>query len=84
MQNKLREIRRAKDVSQQQLAEAVKTSRQTIIGIEKGHTKRPSDELMIKIADYFKVAVDEIFTTPLVAHMSQEKQDNLLPTGTDS
>ncbi len=59
--NKLREIRREKDVTQQKLATALGVSRQTIITVEKGHVKRPSDELMLSIANYFDLKVSDIF-----------------------
>ncbi len=72
MENKLREIRRASDVSQEELARSVYTTRQTIIAIEKGRVKRPSDELMVAIAKYFGMRVEEIFLTPLVQHVLQE------------
>lgn len=61
MQNGLRKIRRERDESQEELAQAVSVSRQTIIDIEKGHTKRPSDELMTAIADHYGIPVENIF-----------------------
>lgn len=71
--NKLREIRREKDVTQQKLATALGVSRQTIIAVEKGHVKRPSDELMLSIANYFDLKVSDIFFTPLVKHVCQKE-----------
>ena len=72
MDNRLRKIRRACDVTQEELARAVYATRQTIIAIEKGRVKRPSDELMVAIAKYFGMKVEEIFFTPLVQHVLQE------------
>lgn len=72
MDNRLRAIRRAREVSQEELARAVYATRQTIIAIEKGRVKRPSDELMVAIAKYFGLKVEEIFLTPLVQHVLQE------------
>ncbi len=72
MDNRLRKIRRAREVTQEELARAVYATRQTIIAIEKGRVKRPSDELMVAIAKYFGMKVEEIFFTPLVQHVLQE------------
>ena len=73
MQNGLRKIRRERDESQEALAQAVGVSRQTIIDIEKGHTKRPSDELMTAIADHYGVPIGNIFFTLLVGHILQNR-----------
>lgn len=58
--NHLRQIREAKKLSQGQLAEALKVSRQTINAIE---TKKynPSLELALKISKFFKMPVEKIF-----------------------
>ncbi len=48
------------DISQQQLADAVGVSRQTINAIEKGRFV-PSTVLALKIARYFNKRVDDIF-----------------------
>ena len=69
--NCLRRIRRERDESQEKLANAIGTSRQTIIGIEKGHIKRPSDELIISIAKHYNKDVKDIFFTPIVIHVLQ-------------
>lgn len=60
MRNTIRVERAKLDISQQQLAEMVNVSRQTIYSIERGK-KLPSVELAIKIALVFKVPVEEIF-----------------------
>lgn len=73
--NNLRQIRRNRGLTQQQLAEGVGVTRQTIIAIEKGHVKRPSDEIMIAIAEYLGYEVGEIFFTPLVKHVEQKLRD---------
>ncbi|KJS18259.1 MAG: hypothetical protein VR69_01500 [Peptococcaceae bacterium BRH_c4b] len=72
MDNRLRKIRRARDVTQEELAGAVYATRQTIIAIEKGRVKRPSDELMVAIAKYFGMKVEEIFL-PLLYNMYYKK-----------
>ncbi|MBU2103957.1 helix-turn-helix transcriptional regulator [Patescibacteria group bacterium] len=49
------------NVTQEELALAVGVSRQTIIAIEKGNYT-PSVLLALKIATYFKVSVENLFT----------------------
>jgi len=49
------------DISQQQLAEMVGCSRQTIISIESG-CKNPSVEIALKISYALKTPMDEIFS----------------------
>ena len=60
MKNRIRIERAEKDVTQQQLAEAVGVSRQTIVAIEKGRFL-PSTPLAMKIARYFDKTVESIF-----------------------
>lgn len=60
MKNSIRVERAVVDISQQQLADAVGVSRQTINAIEKGRFV-PSTVLALKIARYFNKKVDEIF-----------------------
>ncbi|MDT0691463.1 helix-turn-helix transcriptional regulator [Salegentibacter sp. F188] len=61
MDNTIRVERAKLDISQQDLAEKVNVSRQTIHSIERGK-KIPSVELAIRIAQFFKVSVEEIFS----------------------
>lgn len=60
MKNNIRVERAILSISQQQLADAVGVSRQTINSIEKGRFV-PSAVLAIKIAHHFGKKVDEIF-----------------------
>ena len=60
MKNKIKVERAEKEVTQQQLADAVGVSRQTIVAIEKGHFL-PSTPLALKIARYFNKSVEAIF-----------------------
>ncbi len=60
LKTNLRQIRRAKDVTQQDLAQAVGVSRQTVFSIEKGRF-RPSVELALKLARFLEVTVEELF-----------------------
>lgn len=58
--NKVFELRKEMNVTQEDLAKAVKVSRQTIIAIEKGNYI-PSLLLGLKIARFFKKPVEEVF-----------------------
>lgn len=60
MTNNLRVERAIKRITQQQLAEAVQVSRQTINAIEQGKYV-PSTVLALKIASVFGKKVDEVF-----------------------
>jgi putative transcriptional regulator len=59
--NEVYELRIARGVTQEALAEALKVSRQTVIAIEKGKYA-PSVMLALTIAKYFKLPVEKIFT----------------------
>ena len=59
--NKVYEFRVEKGVTQEGLAEKVGVSRQTIIAIERGNYT-PSVNLALKLADFFKVSVEKLFT----------------------
>jgi putative transcriptional regulator len=60
MKNNIRVQRAIKELTQQQLAEAVGVSRQTIVAIESGKYI-PSTVLALKIARTFGKNFDEIF-----------------------
>ena len=60
--NRLKDIRTERSVTQETLAEAADVSRQTIISIEKGKYT-PSVDLALRIAAFFKLRVEDIFTT---------------------
>lgn len=61
VKNQVYRLRTARRVTQEQLADAVGVSRQTIIAIEKGNYT-PSVLLALKIARYFKEPVERIFS----------------------
>lgn len=61
VRNTVLQLRTKKQVTQCDLASAVGVTRQTIIAIEKGNYT-PSVELALKIAKYFKVSTDEVFS----------------------
>ncbi|MFT6096000.1 MAG: putative transcriptional regulator [Nonlabens sp.] len=60
MKNKLKVLRAMNDFTQQDLADKIQVSRQTINTIEKGKYV-PSTLLALKMASVFKVNVLEIF-----------------------
>lgn len=60
MKNRLRELREAKGLTQEELAKALGVTRQTIIAIEKGKYD-PSLRLAFKIARFFNRTIEEIF-----------------------
>lgn len=58
--NKVYEFRTAKDVTQEELAEKVGVTRQTVIAIEKGNYV-PSLLLAMKISKFFKKTIEDVF-----------------------
>ena len=58
--NQICEERTAKSLTQQDLAEKVGVSRQTIIAIEKGNYT-PSVLLALRLAKYFRLPVEKLF-----------------------
>ncbi len=59
--NRVLELRKDKGATQEELANAVGVSRQTIIAIEKGNYI-PSLLLGLRIAKFFKKPIEKIFT----------------------
>jgi putative transcriptional regulator len=60
MENRLKDFRTQRKISQNALAEALSVSRQTINSIENGKFD-PSLTLAMKLTRFFKVSLDEIF-----------------------
>lgn len=60
MKNRLREIRTARGISQEELADILGVTRQTISSLENGRYN-PSIILAFKIARYFGMAIEDIF-----------------------
>ena len=60
MKNKIRELRKSKNLRQEDLAEILGVTRQTIIAIE-NNKYDPTLELAMKISKFFEVSVNEIF-----------------------
>jgi len=60
VKNNIRALRKARKLSQEELAEAVGTTRQTITSIEVGKYTA-SLPLAYKIARYFGLTIEEVF-----------------------
>ena len=60
MKNRLEEIRKSHGIKQEELANALEVSRQTIGSLENGRYN-PSILLAFKIARYFGVTIEDIF-----------------------
>ncbi len=60
MQTKIAQYRKEQKVTQEELAEAVNVTRQTIISLENGKYKA-SLVLAHKIAQFFRVTIEEMF-----------------------
>jgi putative transcriptional regulator len=60
MKNKIKVFRAMNDLTQEDLAQAIGVTRQTILAIEKGKYV-PSLDLAFRIARHFKVNIEEIF-----------------------
>ena len=60
MKNKLEELRKQRGIRQEDLAQALGVSRQTVISLEKGKYN-PSLALAFRLARYFAMPIEEIF-----------------------
>ena len=60
MKNQLETLRKSRGISQEELANAMDVSRQTIISLEKGKYN-PSILLAFKLAHYFGLKIEDIF-----------------------
>ena len=61
MKNNIKELRKSKKLRQEDLAEILGVTRQTIIAIE-NNKYDPTLELAMKISEYFEISVNEIFS----------------------
>ena len=68
MKNRLEELRKLRNIKQEELAAALEVSRQTIISLEKGRYN-PSITLAFKIARHFELSIEEVF-------IYEEEHDN--------
>ena len=60
MKNRIEEIRKAKNIRQEDFARSMGVSRQTISSLETGRYN-PSIQLAYKIARYFNLTIEEVF-----------------------
>ena len=60
MKNRLEELRKQRGIKQEELANVLEVSRQTISSLEKGRYN-PSIQLAFRIARYFHMTIEEIF-----------------------
>lgn len=60
MKNRLEALRKARGIKQEELAEALEVSRQTIGSLENGRYN-PSTLLAFKLARYFGTTIEDIF-----------------------
>ena len=60
MRNRIQELRKERKIRQEDLAEAVGVTRQTIISLENGKYNA-SLQLAFKIARFFEKSIEEIF-----------------------
>lgn len=60
MKNQLEELRSQHAIRQEDLAQALGVSRQTVISLEKGKYN-PSLALAFKLARYFNLSIEDIF-----------------------
>ena len=60
MKNRLEELRKARGIKQEELAQILEVSRQTIGSLENGRYN-PSILLAFKIARFFGLSIEEIF-----------------------
>lgn len=73
MKNRLKEFRARHDITQEELANILDVSRQTILAIEKDKYD-PSLKLAFKMAHFFNIPVEKLF----IAEKSEEKEINFL------
>ncbi|MBQ2819427.1 MAG: helix-turn-helix transcriptional regulator [Clostridia bacterium] len=60
MENRIKDLRKEQNVTQQDLADAVGVTRQTIISLENGKYNA-SIQLAHKIAKYFSLTIEQVF-----------------------
>jgi putative transcriptional regulator len=63
MKNRLKVLRAERDWSQQDLADRLQVSRQSVNAIETGKYD-PSLPLAFRLAELFSLAIEDIFTSP--------------------
>ncbi len=61
IRNRIQEMRAAKSLTQQELADELAVTRATVVALEKGNYN-PSLELAFRLAVYFKTDIENIFS----------------------
>ena len=80
---KIRELRKDMELSQEELADKIGVSRQTIFSLESGKSS-PSLELALKIAQVFNSDIEELFFNLVdnsVVGVDSDNQSQLIPSG---
>lgn len=57
MRNRIRDLREDHDLTQQKLADAIGITQRKYSYLETG-TQQLTDEILVKLADYYKVSID--------------------------
>jgi putative transcriptional regulator len=83
MRNEIRALRTARQLSQQQLAEAMDVSRQTINSIEK-ERYTPSLPLAIALARFFETTLEEVFDADGIAVAARRCAVSAAPAATSA
>ncbi len=78
IENRLKEIRKQRHLSQEELADALGVSRQSVIALEQGKSM-PSLPLAVSMCRFFNAAFEEIFE--FEREMEQEFENNFNPCG---
>jgi putative transcriptional regulator len=60
IQNRIQDLRHERNLTQQDLADAVEVTRATILALEKG-SYNPSLELAFRLSKFFKLGIEQIF-----------------------
>lgn len=58
--NKIKKLREEKNITQQELAEAIGTTQQSIARYESGERKADQN-ILYSLAEYFKISIDDFF-----------------------
>ena len=75
IKDRLKELRKEKKLTQSQLAKKLEVNQSTIAGIEIGR-REPSNELMIKLSNFFNVSLD--YLNGLSDSKNEDKEENLV------
>lgn len=74
--NKIREFRLKKNITQEELAELLQTTPQSISRYEIGERKTNND-ILFQLADYFKISINDFFPPITQEQVKQEIDDDM-------